>query len=126
MRPVSCGRADCSYAKDHESQAANATPADRGVNTGSPDFGSIAQRTGATRSRIIEEVSRLAFSNVADVLAVENGQLIVREHADLDRDTLSTVAEVSEVVNERATGRCASNNMIGSPLSPCLRTSRTC
>jgi hypothetical protein len=30
----------------------------------------LAERTGATRSRIIEEISRLAFSNVADVLTV--------------------------------------------------------
>jgi hypothetical protein len=60
----------------------------------------LAERIGATRTRIIEEISRLAFSNVADVLTVENGQLVVKEHAELDRDTLSTVADVSEVVNE--------------------------
>ena len=36
------------------------------------------------------------------MLTVENGQLIVRDHADLDRDTLSTVAEVTEVVNDKS------------------------
>jgi hypothetical protein len=56
---------------------------------------------GVTRSRVIEEISRLAFSNISDVLSVENGQLIVREHTDFDRDTLSTIAEVAEAVNER-------------------------
>jgi hypothetical protein len=34
MRLASCGRADCSYAKDNESQAANAAPVDRGIDRG--------------------------------------------------------------------------------------------
>jgi hypothetical protein len=38
---------------------------------------------------------------MSDVLSVENGQLIVKDHADLDHDTLSTVAEVTEVVNDK-------------------------
>jgi hypothetical protein len=42
---------------------------------------------GATKSRVIEEISRLAFRNISDVLSVENGQLVVKEHAELDRDT---------------------------------------
>jgi Terminase small subunit len=61
----------------------------------------LAGRTGATHSRIIEEISPLAFSNVADVLTVEGGQLVVKEHAELDRDTLATIAEVSEVINDK-------------------------
>lgn len=47
------------------------------------------------------EDSRLAFSNISDVLSVENGQLVVKEHAELDRDTLSTMASIEESVNER-------------------------
>lgn len=47
------------------------------------------------------EDSPLAFSNISDVLSVENGQLVVKEHADLDRDTLSTMASIEESVNER-------------------------
>jgi hypothetical protein len=31
-----------------------------------------------THRRIVEEVSRLAFSNVADVLEVKDGELVVR------------------------------------------------
>ena len=37
----------------------------------------IAERAGATRSRIVEEISRLAYSNVADVLEVRDGVLAV-------------------------------------------------
>jgi phage terminase small subunit len=61
----------------------------------------IADHAGATRSRIVEEISRIAFSNVADVMEIKDGHLIVRDHADLDRDTLSTVASIEEVVNDK-------------------------
>ena len=61
----------------------------------------IEQRSGATRSRVIEEVSRLAFSNIGHVLEVKNGALVVKDHASLDDDTLATVASVEETVNER-------------------------
>lgn len=61
----------------------------------------LQERVGATKSRVIEEISRLAFSNISDVLSVENGQLIVKEHVELDRDILSTIASVEESVNER-------------------------
>ena len=37
----------------------------------------IAERASATRSRIVEEISRLAFSDVADVLEVRDGVLAV-------------------------------------------------
>jgi phage terminase small subunit len=61
----------------------------------------IAERAGAARSRIVEEISRLAFSNIGDVLSVEDGALVVKEHADLDRDTLSTVASIEEQINDK-------------------------
>jgi phage terminase small subunit len=61
----------------------------------------IAARGDATRSRIIEEISRLAFSNVADVMEIKDGHLVVRDHADLDRDTLSTVASIEEHINDK-------------------------
>jgi hypothetical protein len=35
------------------------------------------------------------------VLTIEDGKLVVRDHAALDRDTLSTVAEVTAVVNDK-------------------------
>jgi phage terminase small subunit len=61
----------------------------------------IEQRTDATKSRVIEEVSRLAFSSIADVLTVRDGALVVHDHADLDRDTLATIASIEENMNER-------------------------
>jgi hypothetical protein len=44
--------------------------------------------------------NELAFSNVADVLEVKDGELVVKDHAELDRDTLSTIASVEERVNQ--------------------------
>jgi hypothetical protein len=61
----------------------------------------LTERVGVTRSRIIEEVSRPAFSNVSQVLEVRDGVLIVKDHADLDPDTMSTIAEVREAVNDK-------------------------
>jgi hypothetical protein len=61
----------------------------------------VEERSGATRSRVLEEVSRLAFSTIGAVLEVKDGQLIVKDHADLDADVLSTIASVEESVNER-------------------------
>ena len=59
------------------------------------------ERSGATRSKVIEEVSRLAFSNIGQVLEVKDGTLVVKDHASLDQDVLATIASVEEAVNER-------------------------
>jgi hypothetical protein len=37
----------------------------------------VAERLNISRSRVLEEISKLAFSNVADVLSVEKGALIL-------------------------------------------------
>ena len=34
----------------------------------------LEERMGVTRTRVIEEISRLAFSNIGDVLSVEDGK----------------------------------------------------
>jgi hypothetical protein len=51
--------------------------------------------------RIVEEISRLAFSHIGDVLTIEERKPVVKDHATLDPDTLSTVASVRESVNEK-------------------------
>jgi phage terminase small subunit len=61
----------------------------------------IEQRTGATKSRVLEEVSKLAFSKINDVLEVKDGALIVKNHASLDDDVLSTIAAVEEHINDK-------------------------
>jgi hypothetical protein len=38
---------------------------------------------------------------VADVPEIKDGEVIVKEHAEVDRDILSTVAEVREVINDK-------------------------
>jgi hypothetical protein len=53
------------------------------------------------RCRIMAEVSRLAFSNIFQVLAVKDGELVVKDHADLRQDALSTVASIEEMVNDK-------------------------
>ena len=45
----------------------------------------LAERLDVMQNRIIEEVSRLAFSNIGDVLTIEDGKLVVKDHAALDR-----------------------------------------
>jgi hypothetical protein len=84
------------------------------------------RRTGATRSRIVEEISRLAFSNAADVFSIEGGQLVAKEHAHLDRDTLSTIASVEESVDERGHRTTKVRQHEPLPPSHCWRGSRTC
>jgi phage terminase small subunit len=61
----------------------------------------LAERMGVTRGRIVEEVSRLAFSNISDVLEIKDGELVVKDHAALDRDTLSTVASIEEHITDK-------------------------
>jgi hypothetical protein len=84
------------------------------------------RRTGATRSRIVEEISRLAFSNAADVFSIEGGQLVAKEHAHLDHDTLSTIASVEESVNERGHRTTKVRQHEPLPPSHCWRGSRAC
>jgi hypothetical protein len=50
---------------------------------------------------VLEEVSRLAFSNISQVLEVKDGALIVKDHASLDEGVLSTVAAVEEHINDK-------------------------
>jgi hypothetical protein len=58
----------------------------------------IEERTGVTRLRVVEEVNRLVFSTISDVLEIKNGQLVVKDHAQLTEDQLAAVASVEEVI----------------------------
>lgn len=60
----------------------------------------IAQNSGATSSRLIEELGKLAFSSITDVVKVKNGQVIVTDTDDLTPDQRASIAEISETVGE--------------------------
>jgi phage terminase small subunit len=60
----------------------------------------IAQRSGVTSSRIIEELGKLAFADVTDIVKVKNGQIVVADTDDLSPDQRASIAEISETLGE--------------------------
>jgi phage terminase small subunit len=52
----------------------------------------VAERSGATQSRVIEELGRIAFADVHDISFVKDGQVIVRDTAELTPDQRAVVA----------------------------------
>jgi hypothetical protein len=50
---------------------------------------------------VIEEISKLALSTIRDVLEIKDGELIMKDHAELSEDVLATVASVEEVINDK-------------------------
>lgn len=60
----------------------------------------LAERSGATESRIVEELGKLAFSDVIDVVRVENGCVIVTDTDKLSADQRASIAEISETIGE--------------------------
>ena len=61
----------------------------------------IEERNGASKLRVVEEINRLAFSTISDVLEIKDGQLVVRDHASLTEDQLAAVQSIEEVINEK-------------------------
>lgn len=60
----------------------------------------LAERAGATGSRIIEELGKLAFADVTDIVKVKDGRVIVTDTDQLSPDQRAAIAEISETVNE--------------------------
>jgi hypothetical protein len=56
----------------------------------------IEERSSVTRFRVLDELAKLAFSSISDVLEIKDGQLVVKDHADLTEDQLAAVASVEE------------------------------
>jgi hypothetical protein len=50
-----------------------------------------ASTVSATKSRVVEEIGKLALSTISDVLEIRDGQLVVRDHASLTEDQLAAV-----------------------------------
>lgn len=60
----------------------------------------IAQNSGATSSRIIEELGKLAFADVTGIVKVKDGCVIVTDTDELTADQRASIAEISETVGE--------------------------
>jgi phage terminase small subunit len=60
----------------------------------------ITERSGATGSRIIEELGKLAFADVTDIVKVENGCVVVTDTDKLTPDQRASIAEISETIGE--------------------------
>jgi phage terminase small subunit len=60
----------------------------------------IAQNSGATGSRIIEELGKLAFADVTGIVKVKAGQVIVTDTDELTADQRASIAEISETIGE--------------------------
>lgn len=60
----------------------------------------IAQRSGVTSSRIIEELGKLAFADVTSIVKVKGGQIVVADTDELSADQRACIAEISETVGE--------------------------
>ena len=60
----------------------------------------LTKKAGLTAEQIINEVSSLAFSNVADYMDVENNEIILKDWSKLSREQLAAVQEIS-VVREK-------------------------
>jgi phage terminase small subunit len=58
----------------------------------------LAERGGATGSRIIEELGKLAFADVTDIVKVKDGRVIVTDTDQLSPDQRASIAEISETV----------------------------
>lgn len=54
------------------------------------------QKTDITLKRVLDELGKIAFSNISDFLEFGPGKLLLKESGTMDRDVLSCIAEVSE------------------------------
>ena len=58
-----------------------------------------------TAERIIQELSRLGFSNVADVLEYQNGEIILKDLANVPPDVKAAIAEISHTIDKGGASR---------------------
>src|ERR1700691_3367469 len=56
----------------------------------------IAERSGATQSRVLEELGKLCFASIGDFLDVTDGKLAVKDLATLTPDQKACIASIEE------------------------------
>lgn len=60
----------------------------------------MSERAGATGSRVIEELGKLAFADLTDIVKVKGGFVVVTDTEDLTPDQRAAIAEISETISE--------------------------
>lgn len=59
-----------------------------------------SKRTEVTADQVVTELAKLAFSNMGDFVNVRDGSVTITDFADLTRDQLACIAEVSETTTK--------------------------
>jgi phage terminase small subunit len=60
----------------------------------------LGSRLDVLKSQVLMEVRRIAFLNLGDFVELKDGELIVKDHAELEHDQLAAPASIEEHVNE--------------------------
>lgn len=57
-------------------------------------------RTQIHADRILEELARLAFGDITNIVKIENGMVIISDTSELTEDQSRTIAEISETISD--------------------------
>lgn len=63
-----------------------------------------SRRTNLTADRVLEELSRIAFANIVDVVAADKQGLVIRDIESLPPETQVAIAEISSFTKEGVEG----------------------
>ena len=61
----------------------------------------LAERSGSTQSRLIEELGKMALCDITDYAKVVGGRLVVTDTADLTPDQRAAIVGIKETINEK-------------------------
>lgn len=60
----------------------------------------IASRCEVTKLRVLKELSKIAFANIADLVEVTNGSVRIKNFSQSEREDLASIASVSENITQ--------------------------
>jgi len=63
------------------------------------------KRTDIKADRVLEELAKLTFSNIADFIEIQGGKLVMKDLATIPREQLACIEEISEIETERGLRR---------------------
>jgi phage terminase small subunit len=61
----------------------------------------IQERSGATQARVVEELAKIAFSDIRSVMSVNGDVMTVKDLDDLPDDVAATIASVEEHITDK-------------------------
>lgn len=89
----------------------------------------LAENYGASHSRVLEELAKLAFYDISDAVTVENGMLVVKDFSELDPDVRAAIVSVEEHITESGNRtlrvKLADKNTALKTLASCLNLKRS-